>query len=389
VVESFSSQRDRLHEEAAAQVGYDRFGAEDYQEGLTVLLDGMDAGPRLTEVGYAKSLELVRNGLAGRLHSQRGWDLNPDFRGVRITAPVIIMGLPRSGTTALHKLISMDPQFQGFERWLLANPKPRPSLSERAQDPLYQATVEALQARYAAAPEAQKAHPVVADEPDECLMPMSQSFVSNWWGSNLEAPGYDDWFFRQDETASYRRYADNLRLVGLRSPERRWLLKNPSHIMGVEALLRVSPDACLIHTVRHPGETIASLTNLMANIRGPLMGHEVDRAALGRRQVRWYSEAVRRAMAASARHPDRIMEVDFRSFLEQPLAVVRSIYDRFGLEMTAGTEARQQQWVVDNPQGKHGQHRYSLEGAGLTLREIETEFEDYIRRYGLRESAGG
>lgn len=383
--ETFASQQDRLHDQAAAQVGHDDFGSTDYLEGLGVLLESMDAGPRLTELGRVKSLELVRNGLVGRLHSQQGWDLNPGYRHVEIQAPVIIMGVPRSGTTALHKLISMDDQFQGFERWLLANPMPRPSMEAREGHPLYQATLRALQARYVAAPEAQKAHPVVAEEPDECLMPMSQSFVSNWWGSNLNAPGYDDWFFRQVEAASYRRYADNLRLVGLHAGDKRWLLKNPSHIMGVEALLEVFPDACLIHTVRHPAEAIASLTNLMANLRGPLYGYAVDRHALGRREVRWYAEAVRRTMAATDRHPQRILEVDFREFVASPRSVVRAIYERFGLEMSPQTEARLNRWVTENPQGKHGKHAYSLEAAGLRLDEIEEAFSDYIDRYGLRE----
>lgn len=384
MVESFAGLRDRLHEEAAREVGYDRFGSDDYLEGLSILLEGIDAGPELTPLGRAKTLEFVRNGLAGRLYSQRGWDMHPAHRDVPIKAPVIIMGLPRSGTTALHKLIAMDPQFQGFERWLLGNPMPRPSAEQRRRNPLYQEVVRSLAARYAASPEAQKAHPVVADEPDECLRPMSQSFVSNWWGANLDAPGYDDWFLQQDETASYRRYADNLRLVGLNSPDQRWLLKNPSHIMGIDALLGVFPDACVIHIVRHPQETIASLTNLMANIRGPLMGQEVNRHALARREVRWYAEAVRRTMAAAERRPDRIMEVDFRAFLAAPLEVVRAIYDRFGLGMTSEAEVRLRQWIAANPQGKHGDHRYSLEDAGLTPADIEAAFEGYISRYQLR-----
>lgn len=384
MAELFSQQVERLHQEAALQVGADDFGPQDYREGLGVLLAALDAGPGLTPLGQAASLDLIRDGLVGRLHSQAGWSGHPTWRQAVLDRPLFIMGLPRSGTTALHKLMSMDPQFQSVERWLLGNPMPRPPRDAWAAEPLYQASVTTLQRRSTAAPDAQKAHPIVAGEPDECLIPMSQSFISNWWGSTLDVRAYDDWFMLQDETASYERYANNLRLIGLTAPDRRWLLKNPSHIMGIDALMNVFPDAGLIHTVRHPAQTIPSLTSLLANIRGPLMDHAVDRADLGGRQLTWYGEAVRRVMAADRRDPGRILTVDFRDLVADPMRVVRSIYAWFDLELTAQTEERMVRWNGENRQGSHGAHIYSLSDASLGLEDIDKVFSAYIDQFDLR-----
>jgi hypothetical protein len=374
----FADLAERLHAEVAAEVGLGDFGADDYRTGLAILLDALDAGPSLSPAGRGAALGLIRGALAGRLYTQEGWRLRPECLERPLIAPVVIMGVPRSGTTALHKLLAMDPRFQGLERWIRLNPIPRPPQGRWADEPLYKVALAVHEARVAAAPEADRAHHVHPDDPDECLAPMAQSFVSNWFGSNLPVPAYDDWFYRQDETASYTRYRDVLRLIGV-DDDRRWLLKNPSHIMGIDGLLNAFPDACVVHTVRHPAETLSSLTNLLANIRGPLMGQTVDRAAIARREVAFWAEAARRAMAAEERRPDRIMSVDFRAFLADPMAVVRGVYDRFGIELTPEAEARMRRWAEANPQGKHGEHRYArIEGE-----DIDAAFADYIDRYGL------
>lgn len=375
----FISLIDRLHEGAADVVGHADFGREDYLEGLRVLLAAMDAGPAYSPQGRDQALDLICTTLVGRLHAQAGWKRYPQCLTQPIVRPVVIMGLPRSGTTALHKLMAMDPAFQCYERWLRFNPMPRPMRDTWAKNPYYQAMVAQHAVRVAAAPEAFRAHPVAPDEPDECLAPMAQSFISNYFGSNLDVPEYDTWFMAQDETASYLRYADNLRLVGMNDPDKAWLLKNPSHIMGIEALLKVFPDACVIHTVRHPSATIASLANMMVNLRRPLMGQDVDRDRIIARDINWYGEAVRRAMAAGKRHPDRIVSVDFREIVSAPLAAVRRIYDHFGMEMAPQTEARMREWLAANPQDKHGMHHYRK----LDDDAVAEAFADYIRHYDL------
>ncbi|HMP45860.1 MAG TPA: sulfotransferase, partial [Sphingopyxis sp.] len=238
---------DALHEGAIAATGHDDFGDTAYHEGMRVLLNAIDAHPPAGPAAEASATGVITGALAGRLVTQAGWDANPVYAAERIERPLIVIGLPRTGTTALHQLLSVDPQFQGFERWLTANPMVRPPRDQWRAHPAYRASVERIAAMRRLAPEIMAAHSTEAGEVDECLMPMAQSFLCNWFASNIDAPAYDAWFRRADETPSFLRYKEVLKLVGL-GDRRRWLLKNPSHVFGIDALLTAFPDACIVQT---------------------------------------------------------------------------------------------------------------------------------------------
>lgn len=380
---SFTALRERLLEAAIDRVGASDFGASDYETGFDVLLASLDANPAASLCRADAIGELIVMALAGRLHAQAGWKARPDVLTRPISAPLMIAGIPRSGTTALHRLLSMDPQFQGLERWLARTPMIRPPRQEWDSQPAFLAALDEAAARDNNAPDAQKAHRIAAGEVDECLIAMSQSFMSNWFGSQMDVPDYDAWFLAQDETASYRRYGDILRLIGAQD-DRPWLLKNPSHILGIEGLLAAFPDALVIQTHRHPSETIASLGNLLANILGAK--EPEDRARIARRNLDIYRIATERMSALQDRQPDRVLNIDFREFLARPMDVVRSIYHRFDLELGSEAEANMLAWVADNPQDKHGAHTYTLKAGGLERDEVREAFAPYIERFGLEDA---
>ena len=208
---------------------------------------------------------------------------------------------------------------------------------------------------------------------------MAQTFINNWFGSRMDVPEYDDWFLAQEETPSYHRYGDILRLIGA-DDDRRWLLKNPSHILGIDGLLNAFPDAFLIQTHRNPVETIASLSNLLANIFDATTHAH---ARIAKRNLYVWKIATDRMMAAQDRHPERMVNVDFRTFLAEPMTVVRNIYDRTGLTLSAVAQQRMEDWVIRNPQNKHGAHQYTLEAGQLDAATVSTAFAGYINRYQL------
>jgi hypothetical protein len=171
-----------------------------------------------------------------------------------VHAPLVVTGIPRTGTTALHKLLSMDPQFQGLEQWLIGTPMPRPPRLAWDTNPQFRAAVANQQAFLDAVPALRVSHEVNADEVDECLNLLAQSFVSHYPATGFGLPGYDRWWWQRDETDSYRRYADNLRLIGADAPGQRWLLK-PGHITHLMPCGGVS--GCLRHpTHRDPAKCI-------------------------------------------------------------------------------------------------------------------------------------
>ena len=226
-------------------------------------------------------------------------------------------------------------------------------------------------------------HGIAAHDVDECLPLMMQSFVTNQIPSLLDLPSYDEWFLAQDEAASYRRLADNLRLIGYAEPEKTWLLKNPTDLLRMETLLAVFPDARIIHTHRDPVPTLASLCSLLSAFRGNPDPGGPAALAIGPRQLRVYKLAVEHTMAVRERVPDAFHDVHQPALLADPMRVVCEIYDRFELELTREAETRMRRWIADHPESARSEHHYSPEDFGLTGAEIRREFAAYMARYRL------
>lgn len=236
-----------------------------------------------------------------------------------------------------------------------------------------------------AVPALRVSHEVNADEVDECLNLLAQSFVSHYPATGYGLPSYDRWWWNRDETASYRRYADNLRLIGADDAAHRWLLKNPGHISHLDALLAVFPDACVIQTHRDPARCIPSVCGVIWPARCFFQARQTDPRDIGPRELRLWAESAERAQRVREAHPERFFDVRFADFRQDPMAVVRAIYRHFGLDLGDEAEQRMRRWLGANPQHKHGRHEYSAERFGLSDGAIHERFADYMTRHDLFE----
>lgn len=381
----FRDAGDLAHDLAAERAGSDDFGREDYREGLRILLLSMDRDPRFTPRGRRVAWGSVVDTLAARASAIRSMRDNPGFDARPVLRPIVITGIPRTGTTALHKLMAVDPQFQGLETWLNAAPQPRPPRETWADNPLFQECAAQLAARYAAAPGAAVAHEMAAAEVDECLFVLRQSFVSNLWNSGWHAPSYDAWWQTQSELESYRHYARVVQLIGHREPGKRWLLKNPGHVANLGLVFAVFPDAVVIHTHRDPAKAVPSLCSLLMKSH-PLMDEgpaEVRRQLLLAREVEKWASAVEDARSVAKVHGGQILDVIQRDLHADPMAVIRRIYAFAGLELTPEVAAAMARRVADDPERRHGAHSYDVADYGMTEDAIRARFGDYVQRFDL------
>lgn len=378
MTQTWQSRFTELHQSASAQSDLNDFGDTDYHEGLRVLLRSLDE--EAVSGGKAAMMErLLLGTLVSRLKTEDQWKAHPQYRTKDVPAPLVVIGVPRTGTTALHNLLSQDEQFQGIERWICDAPLVRPAREQWQLHPQYQASAALYDQFLAVAPKAMVAHGVKPSDVDECLLPMSQSFCSNTFPSQVDLPGYDAWLMQADETRSYERYKDVLRLVGL-NDDRRWLLKNPSHVFGIDALLAVFPDACIVQTHRHPAASLASLVSLLDSFMAGLTGEPLDRDRRLAREAAFWAEGVRRTMAAQDRHPDRFVNVIQGDIRSDPMGVVAAIYSKFGLELSPGASAAMQGWASANETREGEGHAYEKIARDAPL---VAPFAEYVERYGL------
>jgi hypothetical protein len=384
---NFAGALDLAHETVSGELGTSDFGPDDYLPGLTVLLQSMDYDPHFTERGRRIAWGLVVGVLRSRALAVRSMKENPGFDGQPIVSPVVITGVPRTGTTALHRLMAVDPRFQGLQTWLLDAPMPRPPRETWGDHPEFRKSVALLEARYAAAPQKRAAHNVVAEEVHECCMVLRQSFVSNLWSCSHSAATYDAWWQDQSEAPAYAYYKRCVQLIGSSEPDKRWLLKNPGHIDTLDLLFAVFPDAKVIQTHRDPARAVPSLVSLLMQLHGEMeVGRFEQRSRIMlRREVAKWASAVRKADAVRAHHPGQVLDVIHADFHREPMVVLERIYDFIEMDIPDETRAKFAERIEEKPELQFGAHRYDIADYGMTEAEVRDAFGDYVQRFDLVE----
>ena len=362
-----------LHAAAARLTGLSDFGEDDYTDGLTVLLGSYAGEAGLTARGVRAARAMLRGALTARLLSEHGWAQHPEHASVPIERPVFVTGLPRTGTTALHRLLTADPEHQGLELWLAEVPQPRPPREAWPTDPVFQLIQAGVSKHQVDHPEFMGVHFMAADQVEECWQLLRQSMRSVSWECLAHLPSYSSWLATQDWTGAYWRHRRNLQLIGLADRSRRWVLKNPSHLFALDALLRVYPDALIIQTHRAPRTAIASVCSLAAQategwsttFRGEVIGAG---------QLELWARGLESFTAARSRHdPAQFFDVGYDDFAADPLATVAAIYRHFGLTLS-GQAAAAMRALTGGSTGGRPAHRYSLADFGLTGEQVDERF---------------
>ncbi|MDG2002650.1 MAG: sulfotransferase [Novosphingobium sp.] len=349
-----------------------RFGPDDYHAPLRMLVEAMNA-VAMDETGRQFWREELVGTLIPRAARWLGWKQHPEYRQVKIAKPLVICGVPRTGTTALHKVMSIDPQFQGLENWLSIWPMPRPPREQWADQPGYTIAAKMLADRGASIPGLTSQHEVVVDEVDECMEVLKLGFVNNRYPSLSLLDEYDSWFQSLSELPWYREMADTFRLIGL-NDERPWLLKNPGHFVSIEALLEVIPDAQVIVTYRDPYKALGSLCSILSHPR-QLTTPDIDLRQTGPRELGYWSQGVAPMAKVRAERPtEQFYDVDHANFHADPIATISGIYSHFGYTLSDEVAERMRKWLAANPAGKHGDHVYDPRDYGLDAAEVKAAF---------------
>lgn len=362
---------------AVRTTGLSDFGDGAHEEGLRVLTEDLsspEAG--LTPRGNYFQRSEVKSALVGVLLTQAQFAAHPEHRDVPIERPIFVMGLPRTGTTALHRLLHADPMAQGLEMWLTQYPQPRPPRSTWEQDPIFTAMQQAFSAHHVESPEFMGIHYMDATTVEECWRLLRQTGKSNSYESLANVPRYTAWLQQQDWTDAYARHRANLQLVGLNDPEKRWVLKNPSHMTALDALMAVYPDALVVYTHRDPVVCIASSCSLSAETTAGHSTTYVGRT-IGETQLDLWSRAFHAFHDARGRYSsDQFVDVAFSDLRADPLGVTRRVYDQFGMDWTPAAQAAIEEIDQESKQGKaKPSHSYTLADYGLSEAEVLAAFD--------------
>jgi len=371
-----------LHASAARRTGLTEFGADDYTDGLAVLLDSCAAEAAFTPLGAKAQRAFLRGVLSARLFSEAAWRSHPEYAQVPIERPVFITGLPRTGTTALHRLLTADPAHQGLELWLAEAPQPRPQPATWADNPVFRYIQAGCERHHVEHPEFMGVHYMAADQVEECWQLLRQSMRSISWECLAHLPSYSAWLAGQDWTPGYRRHRRNLQLIGL-GDGRRWVLKNPSHLFALDALLAVYPDALIVQTHRAPEVAIASVCSLAAQASAGWSDVYAG-DVIGRDQLELWASGLERFRAGRARAEQagdvqaRFFDVRYEDLVADPVGTAEAVYACFGLPFTGAAADAMGALASDGGAtgvpGSRPAHRYTLHDFGLTEADVGARF---------------
>ena len=361
---------------AVRTTSLDDFGGATHEEGLRLLVDDL-ASPEagLTPLGNGFHRREVKSALVGRLLTQLRFTEHPEHVDVPVERPIFVVGLPRTGTTALHRLLHADPRHQGLELWLTEYPQPRPPRATWEEDPIFSAMQAAFSEHHVENPEFMGIHYMDATSVEECWRLLRQTGKSISYESLANVPRYSAWLAEQDWTDAYERHRANLQLIGLNDPQKRWVLKNPSHLVALDSLMRVYPDALVVCTHRDPVASIASACSLSAEATAGTSTTFVGET-IGRTQLEMLSRSWRTFTKARAAYDQaQFVDVDYREFVQDPVRTTRGIYDAFDLDWTPEVDAAVTALDTESRSGgKRPKHSYSLDDYGLTEAEVRAAF---------------
>lgn len=376
---------------AQKATGLRDFGDERFREPMRLLLEATEEEADLNPVGRVLTrislLRLLRN----RLWAEDLLKRHPEILEREITAPVVVVGLARSGTTRLHRLLAADRRFLHLKAWESVHPVPWPeSFRAREQgkpEPRIKSIEDGLKAVLYMSPQIASVHPLGAHEVEEEVGLIQHAFSSQLFEVMTHVPSFGEWLMSHDQTYAYEYMLRLLKIVSWwrgDEPGRTWVLKTPQHMQDLDALMRVFPDARLVCSHRDPIRAVGSACSMAWNslVRDTdrVDPHWIGREWLGKtRRMLEKTLRVREEMVPAAQQIDVLyhdISVDWDGQAQK-------IYDFLGIELTGEARRAMDAWLAENAQHKHGAHHYRLADFGLERDEVDRELMFYRELFGI------
>ena len=367
---SFVSGFDAFHEQAVkASGGLTDFGGNQYHEPLRILLQDIDRNAALSELGEQIVAGNIVGDLSARLFEEQGYKTFPQYVSTSIKKPLIITGMARTGTTVLHRLMALDPALQTLPLWLACAPIPRPPRDTWESNTAYLQVQQGVDQVQLLSPKFNQIHPQSAAAPDECRIIINHSFYSPTYAAMAYVPEYTEMLKANDGLGKYHRYRKTLGLIGGGS-NKRWLLKCPTHLWNLPALLDIFPDACIVMTHRDPVNSITSIVSLtyeLIKMAAPTITPEVF-AKEHSETWGWILNKAERDRESI--EPARIFDIHFDDIRSNPIVSIERIYRHFEIPVSDEARSLWQRQVAEDPHGGHAVHRYKPEDFGMTANAI-------------------
>jgi hypothetical protein len=372
-------------EQAASQTGLWDFGEDIYSEPLAVYMAGVLAEAGLSPLGEVTIWGQIVQFLANRLLVEDQIRRHPEILQQAIARPIVIAGLPRTGTTHLHNLISADPAFRYLPWW--ESLEPVPPLSEQGRhfdvDPRWLRSEQGIEMRDRMMPHFKRMHDMWPDHSHEEIHLLAIAGSTMFFEALAISPTWRDWYLDHDQTPYYAYMKRVLKVLQFLRGGERWILKSPQHLEQFGPLRATFPDATFVVTHRDPVAVTASMATMSA-YSARLSRDPVDPVTIGR----FWSDRIQRMLQACVRDRELLparqsVDVLFDDFMADDVAMVERLYGLADQPFTAAVRSTMDAFMAEHPRGKHGRVLYDLADIGLDRAERREALHFYVERFGV------
>ena len=367
---------------AKNQTNLEYFGNPLFLEGFECLVQSINEEADLNEIGMEAQQHRLVGILANLLRIEDACIQYPDILNEEIKSPVVIVGLPRTGSTMTHRLLASDPKHTAMLWWEGRYPAMLPNEvrghpNERME--MGKAEVEAVMQ---ASPEALTIHPWDYKGADEEILLLEHTFFSTVPESFMRLPTYSKWVESQDHIHAYAQLKKMLQYLQWQNPGRdkkRWVLKSPHHLGFIDKLLKIFPDSKVIQTHRDPLKTVPSFCSMCSNLFEPLT-NSYDKNEIGHHWAHKLAKVLNHCMEVSNLNKENFLNLEFKKMIKDPILEMEEVYNFIGEDFNDQAENAMNAWKEEN-QHEMGAHQYSLEEFGLESSFIDSYFSEYINQY--------
>jgi len=376
----------RLLSEARRETGLEKFDGPPLAEPLERLTRALRTEAQLNDAGVHTWHARLLNTLITRLRARDWFRRHPEILAEQLPPPVVILGLARTGTTLLHRLLATDPRFYAAAWWEVRFPVP--AADDIGGERRIAAAKVEVAGILAAMPDLAAIHPWDALGADEDIMLLDQTLLSTTAESLACVPGYRAWIHAQDLRPAYGYLVQLMKFLQWQKKRRGqsdaqyWVLKTPMHLGYVEVIAELMPGAVFVQTHRDPLTTMPSFASFV-HVLWAMGSDSPDPREAARQWSETLEQHLNHCLEQRARLPNVFVDVDFRDTVSDPVRVAERIYQRIGLPMTAATRAGIAAYMATHPREGRPKHEYMLEEFGFSREALEQRFRAYREKHIL------
>ena len=377
-------KKEYLIKKAEEATGLSDFGDEWFFPNIDEFIESLNSQAKLSSEGYYGAEQMITGALVNRLRHKNLIKMKPEILDETVDIKAVLTGLPRTGSTMLHRMLASAPELTSVKWYEAQNYTPLENEDYNDPSPRKDIAKDILNFMLKKIPELMSIHPMDIEQADEEVIILGQLFSSSMLESTYFVPNYANWLTKQNPGKSYSDLIEILQSLQWQDSSRKnksWILKTPGHLMSLGTVVKYFPMAKIIMTHRDPVSTVPSYCSMESALY-KMNTDAISDFEIGNYWLDRLSEWLNNFIEVRNSIPDdRFIDINYLDLVEAPEKIGAQVLKSINVNDDILTKEMMEKWINANKRENRQKHNYKLSDYGLTNESISNKFKDYIKKY--------